>query len=191
MRNLFAVPDEPVPDETTTKSDQLVAKFWEMHVQRVENLKKLITLPDPESCCFLWTINAFNAFTFIPYCISHFGFIDHLALSTYTISMKVADALFREIDHGRIKSVEIFVSESLRFRMPKVVEHIDAMIVSRPVKVRYVWNHSKITCVNCGNNFLVLEGSGNWSENAQFEQYILTNSKKIYDFRKKNLSMVE
>lgn len=191
MRKLFAVADNAVPDVVSDKSEQMVVKFWTMHTQKVESLKKLITLPEANSCCFLWTLNSFNAFTFIPYCLSHFGVIDNLSLSTYTISMKIADALFREVDEGRIKNVEIFVSESLRFRMPKVVEHIDAMIVSRPVRISYVWNHSKITCVQCGDNYLVLEGSGNWSENAQFEQYILTNSKQIYDFRKENISMVE
>jgi hypothetical protein len=33
------------------------------------------------------------------------------------------------------------------------------------------------------DNYYIIEGSGNWSENAQYEQYILANSKGVYDFR--------
>jgi hypothetical protein len=29
----------------------------------------------------------------------------------------------------------------------------------------------------------VIEGSGNWAENAHFEQYVFANSKGLYDFR--------
>jgi hypothetical protein len=30
----------------------------------------------------------------------------------------------------------------------------------------------------------IVEGSGNWSENAMYEQYLFANSKSVYEFRK-------
>jgi hypothetical protein len=194
MRRLFSN-DTPEPEkqikELTGKSEQLTEKFWAMHVERIESLKKLIKLPEENECTFIWTENSFNAFTFIPFCLSHYGFITELYLSTYTISKRIADALIKQIDSGNILQVHIMVSESLKFRMPAVIDHLNALLPSRPqLQIHYGWNHSKITCVRCGENYLVFEGSGNWGENAQFEQYILTNSKQIYEFRKENICMV-
>jgi hypothetical protein len=178
--------------KTDTKSDQLSVKFWAMHSERIESIKKLINIPGVNECTFLWTMNSFNAFTFVPFCLSHFGHIDELYLSTYTISRRIADALIKQVDLKAIDNVHVLVSESLKFRMPQVIDHLNALITTRPqLSIEYGWNHSKITCIRCGDNYLVLEGSGNWGENAQFEQYVLINSKEIYEFRKKNIGMVE
>lgn len=192
MPSLFKQPVPEQVSENTDKTEQLCTSFWAMHTEKVESLKKLIHIPAQGECTFIWTQNSFNAFTFIPFCIANFGSIDELYLSTYTINRRIADALFRQIDEGKIKKVSITVSESLKFRMPAVVEHIQAMMVNRQnVSMRFIWNHSKVACIRCDNNYFVFEGSGNWSENAQYEQYVLINSKEIYEFRKKNLSMVE
>lgn len=179
----------PVPAD---KTEQVSVRFWAMHTERIESLKKLINIPGENECTFLWTMNSFNAFTFVPFCLSHFGHIDEICLSTYTISRRIADALIKQIDLKTIDNVHILVAESLKFRMPQVIDHLNAQMTTRPqLQINYGWNHSKVTCIRCGTNYLVLEGSGNWGENAQFEQYILTNSQEIYEFRKKNLGMVE
>ncbi|HLP03848.1 MAG TPA: hypothetical protein VK152_00325 [Paludibacter sp.] len=192
MRRLFETNAEEQPGDESDKSEQLAIKFWKLHAERIESLKKLIAVPAENECTFLWTMNSFNAFTFIPFCLSNFGHIDEITLSTYTVSRRIADALIRQYDAGKISKVNIFVSESLKFRMPQVIDHLDSLLITRPgIRIQYGWNHSKITCVRCGENQLVLEGSGNWGENAQYEQYILTNSKQIYEFRKKNIGIVE
>lgn len=193
MPKLFSAPPVSGTEvKTDAKSDQLSVRFWAMHTERIESLKKLINIPGENECTFLWTMNSFNAFTFVPFCLSHFGHIDELYLSTYTISRRIADALIKQIDLKTIDNVHVLVAESLKFRMKEVIDHLNALMTTRPqLQIEYGWNHSKVTCIRCGENYLVLEGSGNWGENAQFEQYILTNSKEVYEFRKKNLCMVE
>ena len=149
-------------------------------------------IPGENEITFLWTLKSFNAFTFIPFCIARFGKIDELYLSTYTISRRISDALLKQIDKGKIDRVNIFVSESIKFRMPDVVNYIEMQTATRKnLTIQYAWNHSKVTCAKCGDHYLILEGSGNWSENAQYEQYVLINSKNIYEFRKKNISTLE
>jgi hypothetical protein len=193
MPSLFSKPKAEEPTEMPSdKSEQVSTRFWAMHTERIESLKKLINIPGENECTFLWTMNSFNAFTFVPFCISHYGHIDELYLSTYTISRRIADALIKQVDLGTIGTVNVLVAESLKFRMPAVIDHLNALMTTRPmIRIDYGWNHSKVTCIRCGDNYLVLEGSGNWGENAQFEQYVLINSKEIYEFRKKNLGMVE
>lgn len=190
MPKLFAsITDESVPDD---RSSQLTEKFYRMHQERVQSLKQLMNIPAENEITFLWTLKSFNAFTFIPFLIAHFGTIDELYLSTYTVNRRIADALIRQLDNGKIGSVNIFVSESIKFRMPDVIDHLNNQMLSRPkITLQYAWNHSKITCARCGENYFIFEGSGNWSENAQYEQYILINSKNIYEFRKKNITGLE
>ena len=47
----------------------------------------------------------------------------------------------------------------------------------------YAWTHAKICLLKTDDFDFVIEGSGNWSENAHFEQYVFANSKGLYDFR--------
>lgn len=175
-----------------SENSLIVQQFLTMHTEQVQAMKKLLTLPGPDEVTFLWTMKSFNAFTFIPYCIEKFGFINEIYISSYTISKRIADAIIKLVQSGKVGFVHIFVSDSLKFRMPAVVNHLDTVLPSEQrIKVSYAWNHSKITCVRAGENYLVLEGSGNWSENAQYEQYVLSNSKKVYEFRKENIYPVE
>jgi hypothetical protein len=92
------------------------------------------------------------------------------------------------LDQGRILKVHILISESLKTRLSTVNDHLSAVVVNKPqVTLRYGWNHSKISCIRCGDNFFVAEGSGNWGENAQHENYTFTNSKQVYEFRKEEI----
>ena len=187
MAKLFTTtqPTEPTKQD---KQDQLTVQFCKLHAEKIESLKKLINIPGRDQCTFLWTLNSFNAYTFVPFCINHFGRIDEMYISSYTITRRIVDALIKQVDENKIGEVHIFVADSIRFRMPAVIEHLTEMMTTRPnITITYGWNHSKINCIRCADNYLVLEGSGNWSENAQHEQYILTNSKTIYEFRKKNI----
>lgn len=172
--------------EPGDKSEILRDSFLHQHEVKVKTLKELIgNFPQQDEFIALWTLKSFNAFTFIPYLIKELGKIDYLVISTYTINRRIIDSLTKKIDQGKIDHVKLFISDSLKYRMPKAVDHLDMMIRARSpqISVHYAWNHSKITLVQCGNHFFTIEGSGNWSENAQFEQYIFFNNKRLYDFR--------
>ena len=70
--------------------------------------------------------------------------------------------------------------------MPKVMDNLKSLALQRQnINVNFSWNHSKITLMQCGENYFVVEGSGNWSENSRNEQYIFLNSQSVFDFRKK------
>lgn len=169
-------------------SDILCEKFLQIHTEKIESIKDLKgRFPEGSEIFFLWTVNSFNAFTFIPYIIKECEPIERLILSTYSINSRIVDSLTRYIDKGDIKSMELFISESMRFRMPKVVEHLGSVITkhSNIISVQYVWNHSKVTLIESAGNYFDIEGSGNWSENAKHEQYIFLNNKTVFDFRAK------
>ncbi len=186
MSKYFSISDINQQEAATDKSALAVSQFINSHMHKVGSVSDLSgKLPGCGEAFFIWTVNQFNAFTFIPYVLSQFDKIDELVISTYSINIKVIDSLSHFLRANKIGSVFIVISDSANFRIPKVVDHLKLFSESfSNVDVRFAWNHSKITLMNCKNNYFLLEGSGNFSENSRHEQYLLLNSPTIYEFRK-------
>jgi hypothetical protein len=189
MKPLFDL-DEIATSSSISPGDRstiLRDNFLFQHERKVKTLKELCgRVPAPGEFFALWTLKSFNAFTFIPFLIHEYGSIDLLCLSTYTINRRIIDSLMKKIDHGTIKTVELFISDSLKHRMPAAVDHLQLLCLARPdvqITVNYGWNHSKITLLMAGDNYFVVEGSGNFGENAQYEQYLFFNDRKLFNFR--------
>ena len=169
------------------ESEVKVTKFLDLHCERVEGLRDLLgRLPGRDECMFLWTVNSFNAFTFIPYILKYAGRIDTMTVATYSINKRIVDALVRYMDGGHIGELNLLLSDRLKYRVPVVVDHLSHIASNRQgmLNVGYEWVHAKVSLIeSCGEKYVV-EGSGNWSENSRFEQYMFMNSEKVYDFRK-------
>lgn len=167
-------------------SGQFISKYLAVHYQKIKYLNdELQRLPAPEEFFFLQSDTSFNAFTFIPLVAKHQG-IRELHASTYSINKRVIDALVELHDGGLIDRITLLLSDSLKQRNTSTVEHLNGVISSRPnIEVNYAWNHSKVCIMKTDNNHFIVEGSGNWSENAQYEQYLFANSQGMYDFRMK------
>jgi len=183
-------------DELTKKDEEkeevggkAVEKFIDLHTEKVKNIRQLTgRLPTEGEAFFLWTVNSFNAFTFIPFIIRECGIINEIYIATYSINTRIIDALMRLINSGKILNVHLFISDSIKYRLPRVYDHLDALCSNRKeITVHYAWNHAKIALIKAGDNFFDVEGSGNFSENAQHEQYVFINSEKIYKFRKEEI----
>lgn len=187
MNKLFSISSLGQDNIPVDKSELESTRFIEVHQHKIGGMKELMNrLPSPGEAFFLWTVNQFNAFSFIPYLIDNAKRIDELVISTYSINIRIIDSLSSFMRNGFIGSVYILISDSAKFRIPAVVDHLEQFRISFPqVTVRYAWNHSKITLMRCCENDYVIEGSGNFSENARHEQYIFLNSKEIYEFRKR------
>ncbi|MBC7382821.1 MAG: hypothetical protein H7296_07465 [Bacteroidia bacterium] len=159
-------------------------KFLNKHLTKVESLKALNgRLPTAGEIFFLWTLNSFNAFTFIVYVIKHCGVIEELNLSTYSINDRILTSLIKWYDKGEILKINISIADSIKHRMPRIYDQLSAQAKNRNINVSFNWNHSKITAMRTAEDYFVVEGSGNFSENAQHEQYIFLNDKNVYDFR--------
>ncbi len=159
MRNeLFDVRDLSKPKQTNPgdKAAVLRDNFLNKHHFKVESLKELTgRLPQPGEFFALWTMKSFNAFTFIPFLIKELGIIDQLTLSTYSINRRIIDSLMKKIDQGKITHVKLFISDSLKYRMPRVVDHLESMTNTRGkyISVTYSWNHSKYLYADAPTNF--------------------------------------
>ena len=163
---------------------ELVEKGIEaVHTEKIHGLKQLLgRLPKPGEIFFLWTLNSFNAFTFVAYTVKHCGVIDELLFSTYSLNERILNALIRSHDRQEIKQIYICISDSVKSRIPKVNDQLNAYAKTRNIKIGYAWNHSKVTLMKTGKHRFVVCGSGNFSENALNEQYIFLDNPVIFDF---------
>jgi hypothetical protein len=186
MPKLFEISQLRAPLEKADASGIMADRFLQLHEHKLEGLKKLAgKLPQPGEAYFLWTLKSFNAFTFIPYVIRQEGVIHELTISTYSISIRIIDALMKLISRGMVLKVHLLVSETLRYRLPRVHDHLMSLTRNNPaIQVCYGWNHSKIALILTTQGHYIVEGSGNFGENAQHEQYLFLNSQQIYEFRK-------
>lgn len=168
-----------------SNSKALWVKFDEMHVRKIASLKMLMgDLPEDNQIFFLETTNSFNAFTFIVYLLKYAGRIDELLIKTYSINRRILGSLTRRLQKNEISDVYLYIAESIRYRMPKVKDQLDTMVMQMDnFQVEYAWTHQKIICARIGSDHFVIEGSGNFSENTAEEQYIFLKSKLIYEFK--------
>ncbi|MEI6865798.1 hypothetical protein [Flavicella sp.] len=185
IKNKFFELSKPVEIDTSESSEYFISKYLLAHYDKIKKLHTdLQRLPNTEEFFFLQSAISFNAFTFIPL-VGQFESIKELYASTYSISRKVIDALVQLYDEGIIEKITLMISDSLLKRNPATIDYINAMIHSRAnFEVIFSWVHAKVCILQTASNFYVIEGSGNWASNAQYEQYLFANSKGLFDFRK-------
>jgi hypothetical protein len=182
---LFSLKDLIKPKESPAdKTEILRTNFVKKHMAKVETLKKLEGgMPAPGEAVFLYTLNSFTAFTFIIHILKH-ALIEELHLSTYSINERVLTSLIKQYDQGNIKSITLCISDSIKHRVPKIYDMIEMYAQTRDFKINYCWNHSKISLIKTHDDYFIVEGSGNFSENAMHEQYIWMNDQEVFEFRK-------
>lgn len=186
---LFELKKTEVKTDNHQKAEQnssaFTSKYLNKHLDLLENINEdLVRFPQPGEIFFFQTLQAFNAFTFIQK-IAQTYFIEELVATTYSVSMRVMEALQEMQRLGKISEIKLLISDSMMSRNPKVTDALDAWASTNAgVKIVYSWNHSKITLAKTSDHYFCIEGSGNWSENACYEQYIFYNDKEVYGFRK-------
>lgn len=193
MKNKFFDTKEVDKNVSTGKASTMYrSQYLLAHFEKLSNIEKELTrLPSEEEFFFLQTEKQFNAFTFIP-AVAKVHSIRHLYACTYSLSRRTIEALIELHDKGLIEAITLSISDSLIKRNPKTVDLLVAQISSRAnIKVLFTWSHAKVALLETNEGYYVIEGSGNWSENAHYEQYIFANSKSLFDFRKELFTAVK
>lgn len=158
--------------------------FESMLTFKVNTLKELCErLPGENEAFFIETVKSFTAFTFIMYIMKNAGYVKHLYIATYSTNERIINALLRWKSKGLIGDIHLHMSETIQFRMPKIYERLIDLQREGILELTFAWSHKKITCLDTAAGHFVVEGSGNYGENAMEEQYVFLKNKKVYEFR--------
>ncbi|KAA6321092.1 hypothetical protein EZS27_029216 [termite gut metagenome] len=68
--------------------------------------------------------------------------------------------------------------------MPAIFERLTGLRDNHIIELSFAWSYKKVTGMQTANGeYFVVEGSGNYGENALEEQYVFLQNKQIYEFR--------
>ena len=177
-------------DAQPKASVALYSKHLQKSFAKLTKLNKEIPIPQLYGITYLQTDTAFNAFDLVVQMAEHQP-IKNLLASTYSISRKSIESIIQLHDAGKIEQLTLLISDSMIKRNPTTIDNLLAMNQSRGnLTVKFAWIHAKVNLIETHQSKYVLEGSGNWSENAHFEQYILVNDPEVFDFRKQMFDAV-
>ena len=180
--------DPSLPSFASDKAGKCVVKYIKLHYEKVESIKQLTgRLPAPGEMYKLWSINSFTAFTFLPFLIEQFeASITELIITTFSFNTRVTNAIWKLISDGKVLKVSIFVNSGIKSRNKADYDRLKALVGNFPsiVTVIYAWNHSKISLIQIADHYFIVDGSGNFGENAQFEQYSFWDDQGGYEFYK-------
>lgn len=161
-----------------TRYDNLVAA-------RVDSLMELIGDNLPDGVQFrMVTSKSINAIVFIDYLLK-LDEITEIYMAIYRMNTQSVRKI-KEI----AADVPVNLILSSFFRENKKYEawtrDIEAFAAGNDrIRVVFAMNHAKVMIAKTrSGSHIVMEGSGNLSDNARIEQYLFENSKQMYEFHK-------
>ena len=148
------------------------------------NYLTLSTPPGPgESLTVVTTGKHINAFAFVQYILEK-EVIKALHIASYCMTKKVTLWCCDLLEREKIDTLQLYVSCNPYAIKPDVKRILTEMTTAAPdlCTVKYFHNHAKLALIETEENYYILTGSGNFSDNAITEIYELKNDKELFEF---------
>lgn len=104
--------------------------------------------------------------------------------TTWTMNDQNTQSLLELIDTGRIAKATMMVGLYFLHREPVVADTLKEGLEGRAQRFMAHDNHAKVVLLQSQQDYLVIEGSANFTSNPRIEQYVLNNDKDLYEFHK-------
>lgn len=172
------------------RAERALLKKSHKAIQRNENCQNLIKsaggFPNEGEIISFLSNGASDTGGFFSSIIEEFGIIDEMYLSTWTISKQNVIRILDAIDAGQLKEFSFLINDGLlkTNSTKSIYSFLSDEFNARKIKFKAINSHAKIFCVRCGNRYITVSGSGNWSENPRIENYMILGSKDIFNFNK-------
>lgn len=132
------------------------------------------------------TERGFNAISVIKY-LAKFYEIVEIYIAVYRMNQLAVNTITDFIDN---KNINCSIILSSFFRENKKYERWSENLIAyadgkNNVSISFAWNHAKVFLAKTKDErHIVFEGSGNLSDNARIEQYLIEDCKTTYEFHK-------
>jgi hypothetical protein len=132
------------------------------------------------------TDKSFNAIVVIDYLLKKYELVE-IYIAVYRMNLLSVNKLKSIIDDGNVKC---FILLSSFFRENKRYERWAEELLmyaenKKDVQISFAVNHAKVFIAKTKDNrHIVFEGSGNLSDNARIEQYLIEDNEATYNFHK-------
>jgi len=111
--------------------------------------------------------------------------INHLYIATYSINLKAIEILMNLLDSGMIKRFTLVLNCNMKWKMKGQHVHLLEEEKKRDnFQIIKKYSHAKVTLIDQADRKLVIQGSGNYSENPKIEQYTICDDQNLFDFHR-------
>jgi len=168
--------------EKLVKDSKVIRRFLEKQHNKVSSFSELSSLPQKNEQIRIITQQSMNAYALLLYIVESTN-IQECYLTTYNMDKNTIQGLRAMVDSGIIQKLTLVISDSVNFRMPDRASELKK-IAGNGISLIFCWNHTKIILAKSDKNYYVIEGSGNLSDNARIEQYLIEDCEETYNFHK-------
>lgn len=174
--------DQPTKREYL--ADQKQRRYIAEKVRDFENVFTNGVLPDVQYR--LVTEKNFSSLVVLEYFLSRYE-VKEMILAIYRMNLPAVNRLKEIVEQGIPTTILVssFFRENKKYE--KWTRELELFCdKNKNVELKFAWSHAKVfLCQTACKRFFVLEGSGNLSDNARIEQYLLEDNEQMYAFHKK------
>jgi hypothetical protein len=175
-------------EKTETTNDYLQkVKYDEIICNKTKNFVDIIGDELSKNVQYRMVTNkSFNAIVVIDYLLKKYELVE-IYIAVYRMNLLSVNKLKSIIDDGNLKC---FILLSSFFRENKRYERWAEELLmyaenKKDVQISFAVNHAKVFIAKTKDNrHIVFEGSGNLSDNARIEQYLIEDNEVTYNFHK-------
>lgn len=179
-------------NETELFSQKAVKQQF-IRKQRKQKFSDILKrLPDNNEYFHIVSNGEWDFFSIVDVLADLLGGIDVMYGSTWTMSQMNVRDLEIMYKSGKIKEINMFTGTYFKRRESSVYNYLVNFILNSKQKYKCFENHSKILLLHNTKKqiYIVVEGSANFTMNPRTEQFVMTNSKELYEFHKKWLDKI-
>ena len=154
------------------------------YLKKEKAIEVLNELPEPGGSIHIISNGSFDYFNLIPLAIALLKQPGDFYFSTRTLNNQNTEYILKLYDDGYVKSINCLVGLYFKKRETAVFNLLYDGIKQRKQKIFCNENHSKVTLLENGTDFITIQGSANFTANPRIEQFSIHNSKQLFDFHK-------
>lgn len=168
----------PVSHMSTTKQQM---KRLERKASAAEILN---AIPAPGETLRIVSNGGFDFWDLVPTTVALLGEPCIMHACTWILNRTIAVELFDLVDAGKISECTLITGDYFRQRTPDAYGIIAQGFAERGMRFRTAPIHAKVMLIEDGKHFLTFEGSANWTNNTNVEQFCITNDRAVLEFHR-------
>jgi len=104
--------------------------------------------------------------------------------SSWNINRENVQAMLKLYDDGAVESLSIVTGIYFKRRNAPVYSQLLSGLHKRGQRLFSFRNHVKVSLLQKGTKYIVMDGSGNYTGNPRLEQFNITNDRGLYEFHR-------
>ncbi len=161
----------------------------QLRALRQEKLEEFLQrLPEPGETLHIVSNGSFDYWNFAPVTLQLLAAKERDPAvfygSTWTMNRSNVLQLLSLYDQKKLSSVTMFSGLYFKRREPAVYTTLASGLIDRGQRFLCFENHTKIMLLGAPPDWIVMEGSANFTANPRLEQNTISNDQELFDFHK-------